>query len=291
MEDYINRFKELITDSEYVENALGEKLYIADREFRQCYRAGDAVREQLPRFWFCDPVGNVVSLANDKAVWLMPEDNHGRFTYHFCIEDNGVISGKVIRRSTLCGIVWGSYCYGKAAEVLKTEGIYGFGTNSSERLTVSCHHKDGDKTNDSYNNLEFATNKAHMQTIHRLPTDAEDTEKQAKFMEKLTAAATDEEPDRVSLLIYDDKGYKELVAVEDLPDGLKKSLAKEIYPMLITKYIQNLVRQFGSEFFKEKRYLYIAAAKQILSVHIQNNSYAVSIPSESELSDKTMILC
>lgn len=293
MENYNDRFKELISDKKYIENAVGERLLLDNRSFRQCYKEKDSVRKCLPPFWFCDPEGNVISIAKDKAVWLIPENNNGRAAYHFVIHSGGEVNIKIIRRATLSGIVWGVYRYGKAAEILEREGIFGFGTNSNDKLTVSCHHKDGDKTNDNYNNLEFATNKAHLQTIHKVPTVAADNEEQILFMQKISAMATEEEPERVTLLFADDAGYKEIMAVkeDDLPESIKRSVADCMLPAIMAQYIKAITKQYGADYFNESRLIYIIPMKRFLKVHFQNNRYAVSIPSIEEIRKQDFISC
>lgn len=277
MKDYIDKFKELVTDSEYVENALGERLYLADRDFKQCYKAGDTVREQLPMFWFCDTDGNVISLGNNKVVWLIPEKNDGRFTYHFRTEENGVFRGKVIRRSSLCGIVWGSYCYGKAADILSDDGIYGFGTNNKEKLTVSCHHIDGDKTNDNYNNLEFATNRVHLQTIHKMP-DPADPDNQMGFMQRLTKAAAEEEPNKITILYADDsKKAIDAVDISELPENIKKAVSDFTAKAEIAEVVNNILRQQGKEFFENPRVLFLESARLFLKVHFQKTHSRLAV--------------
>ncbi len=284
MPDYIERFKELVSDIGYVENAVGERLPIDERRFRQCYKENDPVRELLPKYWFCDSVGNVVSIARDKAVWLIPDTYNERAAYHFLINNDGEFYSKIIRRAALCGIVWGVYRYGKAAEILETEGIFGFGTNSKEKLTVSCHHKDGNKLNDDYNNLEFATNRAHLQTIHRLPlTDNKDSVD--RFIQHLTDVATEEEPNKITILSYDDSGNKELIAVDnkEFPDSFKKAVAEKILPAFVMFNIKAIEQKFGEDYFSQSRLIFIAQIQRFLKVQVENGGYRVSIPSKADV--------
>lgn len=291
--EYVDKFAEFISDAEYVENSMGQKLLLESRSFRQCYDSKDKARSQLPPYWFCDQDGNVISIAKDKPMWLVPENNHGRAAYHFVLIEDGTVNKKIIRRASLCGIVWGSYRYGKADEVLSTEGIYGFGTNSSTKLTVSCHHKDEDKTNDNYNNLEFGTNRAHLQTIHKVP-ESDDIDSQRKFIKRLSDMACEEEPDKVTLLITGN-GYKELVACDSnqLPDNLKESIRNTAYQVLVSQYVEILLQTYGKEYFEEDRFLYIVPTRQILKVQWQkaDRRLAISIPNISEISNKEMIAC
>lgn len=294
MQDYIDKFTELISDADYVENGSGQKLMLEGRTFRQCYDSNDKARSQLPPYWFCDQEGDVVSIANDKMLWIVPENNHGRGVYHYAThEEDGSITRKIIRRASLCGLVWDSYRYGRADEILNTEGVYAFGTNG-EKLTVSCHHKDGDKTNDNCDNLEFATNKIHLQTIHKIPV-VDDIESQAKFMQRLTEVACGEEPDKITVFAIGDDGYKEIIACDDnqLPDSFKKLINNAAYQTLVCQIIETLVQSNGMEYFTEDRFLYIVPTKQILKVHFENTEsrFAVSKPSIAEISNKELIAC
>ena len=41
-------------------------------EYRQCYKRGDKIREELPRYWFISKEGFLVSVYKTQPQWIAP---------------------------------------------------------------------------------------------------------------------------------------------------------------------------------------------------------------------------
>ena len=108
-------------------------------EYRQCYKLGDKVREQLPRYWFVSKEGFLVNVKNaDKPKWVSPNLDSGRPQFKISKYK------KPIATYMLVALVWDSYRTKNAQTVLDERGVRGIGRFELKKkqhiARVQAHH-------------------------------------------------------------------------------------------------------------------------------------------------------
>lgn len=178
--DYINAGKPIL-------NRDGEILNIKDDEvFLQCY-ADVPTRKTFYKFWFISNYDNLISAWNDKVKWIKPhERKNGTKCYKYKIKTNDETRIKTIETHNLVGLVFGSEAYGKA----------------------NGHHKDGNHTNNTPDNIQFTSTPVHI-LLDKIPPHNATNEEVFKFMIDLSKLAEQEEPNKVTILFDGDTYNKE----------------------------------------------------------------------------------
>ena len=109
-------------------------------DFRQCYKKGDKVREQLPRYWFLSKEGFLISVRNpDAPKWVSPNLNAKRPLFKISKYK------KNITVYTLVSLVWDSYRTKNAQTILNEKGLRGVGRLELDKCgrhvwKVQAHH-------------------------------------------------------------------------------------------------------------------------------------------------------
>lgn len=283
-----------------------EELIIEDNEkWRQCYKPGDRVREQLPQYWFCSDKGNLISVVKGKAYWLKKDEWNGRYSYHFNVYlDDETSVKKNIELHNLVRIVFGGLSYGLADDMLQEQGIFAFGIKKSKEVKLNGHHM-GDKEDNSPENVELVTTNAH-KVIDALPKNA-DTENISKFLAKFGDMAEVEEPNKISILltgkkldkdfnVIEDNGYRALYGTDKVV--LTKKAMKDFMALqnecesrwIVNRIIEVLVQTYGSEYFIEPKYL--CTTNSFYKVEkIAEELHITGVDDITELTDKHFIMC
>lgn len=76
----------------------------------QCYKKGNEIREQLPKYWFLTETGVLISVKNEKA-YIVKKDidilDNSICSYHFnYVLDDGTIIRKSIKHEKLMELVF-----------------------------------------------------------------------------------------------------------------------------------------------------------------------------------------
>lgn len=249
-----------------------EELIIDDNEkWKQCYKKGDKAREQLPKYWFISDQGNLISVAKGKAYWLKKDESNGRYSYHFVIQtDEETSVKKNIELHNLVRIVFGGLSYGMAEDMLQEQGIFAFGVKNSKEVKLNGHHI-GDKADNSPENIELVTTKAHT-IIDKVPKDS-DPEKMKKFLMEFGEMAQTEEPHKISVLLTGqrlDANTHEVIADDNVrvlygtnKITLTEQAMKELVHMqtegknvwLVNRITEVLLQTYGLEYFTDPKYL------------------------------------
>lgn len=87
-------------------------------DFRQCYKKGDKVREQLPKYWFVSKEGFLIKVKKDETPrWVAPNLLTDRPEFKVSRYN------KAITTYALVSLVWGSYRTPNAQTILDKNGI------------------------------------------------------------------------------------------------------------------------------------------------------------------------
>ena len=128
-----------------------ETIEIAE-EYRQCYKKGDRVREQLPRYWFISKTGFLISVRNqNEPKWVSP--NLNQYRPQFKISKGN----KPITTYVLTALVWDGFISEDAKKILNQKGLKSIGRFEREHglhiAKVQGHHTKGylqEKTLENY---------------------------------------------------------------------------------------------------------------------------------------------
>lgn len=154
-------------------------------EYKQCYKRGDRIREELPRYWFISKEGFLISLYYKQPKWVAP--NIAADRPEFIISRKGTT--KSIATYTLVGLVWGSRRTVHAQQVMNAKGLDSLGRlevlqNQRHVAKVQGHHSKIDylpeKTIENYisnndpSNIDLVTVREHdvLNKIKRGETDS-----------------------------------------------------------------------------------------------------------------------
>lgn len=242
---YDTEVREIITDAE---------------KYRQCYKLGSKVREQLPKYWFVSKEGFLVSVNGQKAKWIKPNLTSGRpqfkVSYH----------GKLYPITTydLVGLVWDSYVSPDAEKALDKYGLKVIGRSIKPRrkgkkdknstlqhvLKVQGHHKGNSYihkndlesyvANNNPEQLQFITNREHI-TLHALSGSW--NEDKGKFFREDMVNVPDESP----------KVY--------MPEEVAMMPVENFRPV---KVLEGHLEYLESDCFKTKEYTFVSEGNRDL---------------------------
>lgn len=177
-----------------------------DELWLQCYNPEDAIRKQLPVYWFISNHGNLISMYGEKPYLLLRDctDNTGSESYHFKYKQpDGTYATKNIEVHNLVNIVFDGYRYGKAKKLLDEKSIFAFGINTKSKDNVNGHHIFG-KSQSGPNDTELITTRVHS-LLNRIPSLPTDANKTIDYMQDLTNVIPKEEPVLPSILFTSQK--------------------------------------------------------------------------------------
>lgn len=156
-------------------------------------------------YWFVSSEGDVISVYKDKPLWLLKDCDNGRYSYHFNIGKD-TINNKNIELHNLIGLVFGSYRFGKAKELLDQFGIYAFGVLDNKKVAVNGHHIDCNKSNNRADNIEFLTSYAH-NLLESAPDFGSASEEDINnYMDTVKKLVKRETPDKNTVIYSGDYG-------------------------------------------------------------------------------------
>lgn len=267
-EKYLEIFEMEINSNEFIfTQDKKEKINISEiKNWKPCYKKGDKIRELLPQFWFISDKADIISVAKGKAYLLKKDDSDGkgRYSYHFYIHNaDDTYSMKNIEAHNLLVLVYGGLTYGKADKLLEDRGLYAMGVKDRNKLNVQGHHiKNKDN---SIDNVELLSTKAH-DIVHKIPKEVID-DTCISFMNELGTLATDEEPNKISVLrtgqqvdkntleIIEDDTSRLLYATDDVK--MSNNAIKQIQRYNIINIATDLlINSYGNDYFIEPKYLY-----------------------------------
>lgn len=309
--DYKKIFdKEMNSGKKIYTQDKSEELIIEDNEkWKQCYKPGDRVREQLPQYWFISDRGNLISVVREKAYWLKKEDfnNSGRYSYHcnIYIDDETSVK-KNIELHNLVRIVFGGLSYGVADELLQEQGLFAFGVKNSEEIKLNGHHI-GDKADNTPGNIELLSTNAH-KIIDKVPKKT-DTETVQKFLAEFGAMAEQEEPSRFSILltgqkidtdtmeISEDNGFRALYGTDKIV--LSKKAMLDLIALqngfkskwLVDRVTEVLCKTYGLDYFTEPKYLCTTEYSFYKCEKVADELHITEINDIRELVNKHFIMC
>lgn len=150
-----------IAEGQIIENQDRSQQYVFNTEYkwRQAWSDNKTLaHRQLPKYWFVNEIGDVVSVAFSTRPVYVTKDTKNKVGYprYRYSMPNGQI--KVIATHNLVGLVWDAPITEDAYYLLDTKGIKAFGTKIGD---VNGHHKDGDITNIHWSNIEFLVKRPH----------------------------------------------------------------------------------------------------------------------------------
>ena len=281
----------------------GKIQYVpSDNErWAQCYSESDKARSQLPAYWFLSTNGNLISVFRGKAQLLkknLVKNKYYAYAFTYKASD-GEMKTKSITEHTLLRLVFGKQAYGKAEDILNSEGMDAF-DNSNASGKLNCHHIDSNAQNNSLDNIELLTTDAH-KVIHKAPKTS-DMADQVKFMEEFQALAANEEPDKISILltgqtldknnheIISDDGSRAIFAADHLT--LSGKAVRQITDMCIgTEVSSFLANKLGMDFFSTPRYLCIGDCNFYRINFTEGSLSSERVIDPAELVNKTFIIC
>lgn len=249
-----------------------EELVITDGErWKQCYKKGNKAREQFPKYWFVSDKGNLISVASGKAYLLKKDysDNSGRYSYHFNVQVGETSITKNVEGHNLVRLVFGGLSYGKADELLDKDGIFAYGVNNKEKDTLQGHHI-GDKSDNSPENIELLSSNAH-KILHKAPKV--NTDSNIKYLVELGKMASNEEPNKVSVLltseridrktlkVIEDDRYNNLYAVDSIP--LSKQAIEDLKD-IFSPWLNNKKDNIKKDEEKHMKYNFEIKNRQII---------------------------
>lgn len=166
-----------IAEGQMIENLDRSQQYIFNTEYkwRQAWSESKTLaHRQLPKHWFINEIGDVVSVAfATRPVYVTKdtENKAGYPRYRYSMP-NGQI--KLIATHNLVGLVWDAPMTGEALYLLSTKGVSAFGTRIGD---VNGHHVDGDINNSHWSNVEFIVKRPHSdmhnKKYHNIANNAE----------------------------------------------------------------------------------------------------------------------
>lgn len=277
---YDKLFRQLVLEGMWVSTEdKSESIFIDQHEeWRQCYSPYSKARAELPKYWFVNSKGDLISVQSGKAVLLKkddklsaedreqnPEKKTNRYlNYHYD-------GGANITAHTLVALVFESLAYGKAQELINEKGLAAFG-NSAKEDNVQTHHLDSNKQNNRPSNLENVTALSHK--ILNVNQDRVTDESRADFMQKFSRMAAVEEPGRISLMIMDEEPdmrdttklvqTKQLRAVNDISftqesfqqaKKLYDKAVQEKHRLIADECIKRILEHKSIDYFNDKRYI------------------------------------
>ena len=277
---YEKLFRSLALEGLWVSTDDGsEKVYVDNyEEWRQCYSPYSKARAELPKYWFVNSKGDLISVQSGKAVLLKkddklsaeyreqnPEKKTNRYlNYHYD-------GGANITAHTLVALVFESMAYGRAQELINEKGLAAFG-NSAKVDNVQTHHLDSNKQNNRPSNLENVTALSHK--ILNVNQERVTDESRADFMQKFSRMAAVEEPGRISLMIMDEEPdirdttkqvqTKQLRAVNDISFSqesfyqalkLYDKAVQEKHRHIADECIKLILQHKSIDYFNDKRFI------------------------------------
>ena len=281
-----------------------EKIVITDdEEWKQCYKQGDKILEQLPKFWFVSDKCNLISVSSGKAYLVRKiKKCKDRYCYKFII---GMDGDKPIFKNIQCHnltrLVFGGKSYGNADKLLEEDGLYSFSING-----LQGHHI-GDRTDNSPGNNELLLAKPHRLVTRGQRLNRNNVEDVDNFLIDFELMASEEEPNKISVLFPGHKvDKKTLEIINDneikLLDTMysqnnvkftEQALNQMKSIRIIINAIDLLIDKYGIDFFEESKYL-LTRDKEYLFYkceHIENELSITEINQLSELINKDYILC
>lgn len=277
---YEKLFRSLALEGLWVSTDDGTESIFIDQyeDWRQCYSPYSTARAELPKYWFVNSKGDLISVQSGKAVLLKkddklsaedreqnPEKKTNRYlNYHYD-------GGANITAHTLVALVFESMAYGRAQELINEKGLAAFG-NSAKEDNVQTHHLDSNKQNNRPSNLENVTALSHK--ILNVNQDRVTDESRADFMQRFCRAAAVEDPGRISLLIMDEQPdirettkqvpTKQLRAVNDISfsqESFQKALrlynkaVQEKHRLIADECIKLILQHKSIDYFNDKRFI------------------------------------
>lgn len=139
-------------------------------KYRQCYKKGSKIREQLPKYWFVSKEGFLINVKGS-PTWTKPNTDPDRPEFKVSYKGKGY----PLATYNLVGLVWGCYISADAQKLLDKYGLKVFGRNKKTKgqhaPKVQGHHVGEcykhEKTRENYianNNpeiLQIITNREH----------------------------------------------------------------------------------------------------------------------------------
>lgn len=312
--DYANCFFDILDSNEVIQTeGKTEQLVFTDNEkWKQCYSPNDKARSQLPIFWFVSDIGNLIAIETrgknkgKKAHLLKKWEQDGYYSYHFSykVDDETTIC-KSIKLHNLVGIVFGSYRYGKAHDLLEEQGIFAIGVKNKQKLAVNGHHEES-KENNSPKALEFVTTKVHKDIIDALPSMEEPG---LKYIKDFSTITSEEEPNKISILlvgqtidkeshkIIDDNGFRAIYGTDKITlsanavEQLKNIKNDILDRWLVYKAIDSLVNTYDADYFVDPKYFTTNNDKYFKCEKISDELHITDIDNMLELVDKHLIGC
>lgn len=208
--DYNNLFFKELNTRKYFTTHNKSIQYTPQKDelWLQCYNPEDAIRRQLPVYWFISNHGNLISMYGEKPYLLLRDcsDNTGSESYHFKYKKpDGSYATKNIEVHNLVNIVFNGYRYGKAKNLLEEKGIFAFGINTKSKDNINGHHIFG-KSQSGPNDTELVTTGIHTM-INKVPKLFSTIGANLDYMRELGNIVSIEEEKTPSILITGQK-YK-----------------------------------------------------------------------------------
>lgn len=206
-EEYYNKFMELYNSGAEIRNETTGEIFEAEADeiFKQCW-ADTTARKYFPKYWFVSEKENVLSLKDDKIVWLHKNRRKGsnKISYKFVLrKDEETSQTKNIEAHNLVALVFDSNVFGLAKKLIDEKGLEAFGANSSTEPVVQGDHMNGDDTNNSPDNIQLVTDNAH-KIVGNAPAHNAPNSAHYKHMQKLAKLAEDENPNGITVALTGD---------------------------------------------------------------------------------------
>ena len=205
-------------------------------------------------YYFCNQKHGIISIKGKTPKKLKPFIRNGYEQYCLRIIDKSKPQ-EYIEFTHITGILFDAEMYGKAKAILEKDGIKAFGLRGKDNK-LQAHHING-KNNNSADNIEFLTERAHS-VLESVPDSKASEDDKLKYMLKISDLAEREAPDKITIIPepVDNNDAKKLIEEECTPE-IQRGLELELLEHSgFTGALRFLVKEKGLDYFKQPKVVY-----------------------------------
>ena len=230
-------------------------------------------RKKLPPYWFVNDKGDLISVRGSRPILLKKDhqvNNPKGYGYHYDRNRN-------IEAHNLVGLVFGAKTYGNAEKLIKKHGLDAFGNRPGQ---VNGHHQDGNKENNTPDNIIFVTVEVHRMT-HRINED--------NMTERGEVAAV-EEPRSITMVLEGTEKYKrQLVKADHI--RVSQRAAESLENVSNSMITLMLAKDLGVDYFTEPKTVFIDTSNRFVTMVSTSEGEVETTEIEPSSDIKINIVC